>query len=168
MRILRLLPVLLPLAACSNVQVPDVTSAITPYKIDIRQGNYITQDMVAQLKSGMTRDQVRFVLGTPLVADIFHADRWDYIYRFKPGRVEVQQRRFAVFFEDNKLVRVAGDVVGNEPGQAEADATAAAAARARVIEIEPAAGAKKEAGEGDKKAEAGAKPDGIAQPAEQK
>ena len=115
MRFLRYLPVLLPLAACSNVQVPDVASVITPYRIDIRQGNYITQDMVAQLKPGMTRDQVRFILGTPLVADIFHAERWDYIYSFKPGRGEVQLRRFAVFFADNKLARVAGDVVGAEP-----------------------------------------------------
>ena len=94
------------------MQVPEVTSVVTPYRIDIRQGNYITQEMVAQLKPGMTRDQVRFILGTPLVADIFHAERWDYIYRFKPGRGEVQQRRFTVFFEDHKLVRVAGDVVG--------------------------------------------------------
>jgi outer membrane protein assembly factor BamE len=121
MRFLRYLPVLLPLlAACSNVQMPDVASAVTPYRIDIRQGNYITQEMVAQLKPGMSRDQVRFILGTPLVADIFHADRWDYIYSFKPGRGECSMRRFAVFFADNKLVRVAGDVVGAEPGEAEA------------------------------------------------
>jgi outer membrane protein assembly factor BamE len=72
------------------MQVPDVTSVVTPYRIDIRQGNYITQEMVAQLKPGMSRDQVRFILGTPLVADIFHADRWDYIYSFKPGRGELQ------------------------------------------------------------------------------
>lgn len=167
MRFLRLLPALLPLAACSNVQVPDVTSAITPYKIDIRQGNYITQDMVAQLKPGMTRDQVRFILGTPLVADIFHADRWDYIYRFKPGRGEAQQRRFAVFFEDSKLVRVAGDVVGSEPGETEAAATAAAGARARIIEIAPAAEVKKDEGkEGEKPPEA--KANEAAQPAENK
>ncbi|MCA1974899.1 MAG: outer membrane protein assembly factor BamE, partial [Caenispirillum sp.] len=61
MRFLRYLPVLLPLAACSNVKMPDVASAITPYRIDIRQGNYITQEMVAQLKPGMSRDQVRFL-----------------------------------------------------------------------------------------------------------
>ena len=137
MRFLRYLPVLLPLAACSNVQMPDVASAITPYRIDIRQGNYITQEMVAQLKPGMTRDQVRFILGTPLVADIFHADRWDYIYRFKPGRGEVQQRRFTVFFEDQKLVLVAGDVVGAESCDAGVEAQAAAGARSRVIEIAP-------------------------------
>ncbi len=169
MRFLRYLPALLPLAACSNVQMPDVASAITPYRIDIRQGNYITQDMVAQLKPGMTRDQVRFVLGTPLVADIFHADRWDYIYSFKPGRGEVQLRRFAVFFADGKLVRVAGDVVGAEPGDAEAMASAAAGARSKVIEIEPAGGMKKEeVKEGEKKTESATKPENAAPPEEKK
>lgn len=165
MRFLRYLPALLPLAACSNVQMPDVTSAITPYRIDVRQGNYITQDMVSQLKPGMTRDQVRFILGTPLVADIFHAERWDYIYSFKPGRGEVQLRRFSVFFTDNKLARVAGDVVGAEPGEAEAEASANAGARGRVIEIAPEGGPKKdEAKEGEKKPEA--KSDSSAQSAE--
>lgn len=159
MRFLRYLPILLPLAACSNVKMPDVASAITPYRIDIRQGNYITQEMVAQLKPGMTRDQVRFILGTPLVADIFHGERWDYIYSFKPGRGEMQLRRLAVFFEDNKLARVAGDVVGAEPGEAEAAAVEAAGARSRVIEIAPVAEKKKEeAKEGEQKAEAEAKP----------
>lgn len=170
MRFLRYLPFLLALSACSNVKMPDVASAITPYRIDIRQGNYITQEMVAQLKPGMTRDQVRFILGTPLVADIFHAERWDYIYSFKPGRGEVQLRRFAVFFVDDKLARVAGDVVGAEPGEAEAAATAAAGARSRVIEIAPDVPEKKkeEAREGEQKAEVEAKPDATKQPAEPK
>lgn len=170
MRFLRYLPALLALSACSNVKMPDVASAVTPYRIDIRQGNYITQDMVAQLKPGMTRDQVRFILGTPLVADIFHAERWDYIYSFKPGRGEVQLRRFAVFFADNKLMRVAGDVVGAEPGEAEAAATAAASARSSVIEIAPDAPEKKKEEDkaGEQKAEAEAKTDGAARPAEKK
>ena len=93
MRFLRYLPVLLPLAACSNVQMPDVASAITPYRIDIRQGNYITQEMVAQLKPGMTRDQVRFILGTPLVVDPFHKNRWDYVHRLERGGKLTEQRR---------------------------------------------------------------------------
>lgn len=123
------LPMLLALAACSSV--PDVTSTLSPYRVDIRQGNYVSQDMVAQLKAGMTRDQVRFALGTPLVTDIFHADRWDYVYRFQPGRGPVQQRRLIVYFEADKLVRVGGDVV------AETDAAAAAAppSSARIIEV---------------------------------
>lgn len=121
------------LVACSST--PDVTSVLSPYRIDVRQGNYVTQDMVARLKPGMSRDQVRFALGTPLVADMFHANRWDYVYRFEPGRGEVQLRRLVVFFEDNKLVRVGGDVVA----ETEASAAATPASAARVVEV-PAAG----------------------------
>lgn len=146
------------------MQMPDVASAITPYRIDIRQGNYVTQEMVAQLKPGMTRDQVRFILGTPLVTDVFHADRWDYVYSFRPGRGETQLRRFAVFFEESKLARVAGDVVGAEPGEAEAAATAAAGARSRVIDIVPEK--KDEAGGGENKARDEVKSDGAAKAAE--
>ena len=98
------LAVLFALAACSYVP------AVTPYRIDIQQGNYITQEMVSQLKPGMSREQVRFVLGTPLLADIFHADRWDYVYYRDPRVGAREQRRIAVFFSDDKLVRVEGDV----------------------------------------------------------
>lgn len=101
--------VLFTAAACGSLR-------LTPYRIDVRQGNMVTQDMVAKLKPGMTKDQVRFVLGTPLIADIFHADRWDYVYRFQPGIGDVQERKFTVFFADGKLVRVAGDVAPAVPG----------------------------------------------------
>lgn len=70
--------------------------------------------MVSQLKPGMSREQVRFVLGAPLLVDVFHTDRWDYIYRFQPGRGELQERRLTVIFEDGKLARLEGDV---KPGQ---------------------------------------------------
>jgi outer membrane protein assembly factor BamE len=85
---------------------------INEYKIDVQQGNVLTQDMVAQLKPGQTREQVRFILGTPLISDIFHRDRWDYVYRFREGRSgKVQSRQFSVFFDANgQLARVAGDV----------------------------------------------------------
>ncbi|MDP3037102.1 MAG: outer membrane protein assembly factor BamE [Rhodocyclaceae bacterium] len=120
------------LTACSNT--PEVTSYFTPYRVDVRQGNFVTQDMVARLKPGMTREQVRFALGTPLVADMFHADRWDYVYRFQPGRGEAQSRRLVVFFEDGKLVRVGGDVVA-ETAAGKETATAAPAPGSRVIEV---------------------------------
>jgi len=85
-------------------------SFFAPYRIDIRQGNYVDEAMLAQLKPGMTRDQVRFVLGTPLVADVFHSDRWDYVYRFKAGRSgKVEQRAISVFFVNDKFNRVEGD-----------------------------------------------------------
>jgi outer membrane protein assembly factor BamE len=88
---------------------------LAPYRIDIQQGNFVSQDMVAQLKRGMTKEQVRFVLGTPLVTDIFHAERWDYVYLLdRPGQPRVQ-RRLAVFFEGDKLARVDGNVVAAAP-----------------------------------------------------
>lgn len=120
------LPVLA--AACSNA--PQVTSYLSPYRIDVRQGNFVTQEMVAQLKPGLTREQVRFILGSPLVTDMFHADRWDYLYRLRPGHGEAQQRHLAVFFEEGKLARVAGDVVADDGVAAEA-----VQPEARVVEI---------------------------------
>ena len=83
-----------------------------PYRMEIQQGNFVTQEMAAQLKPGMTRDQVRFVLGTPLVSDIFHEDRWDYVFvRQRANSEEVERRRLAVFYEDGKLKRIDGDIV---------------------------------------------------------
>lgn len=129
-----LLPSLLLTACSSN---PDITSRLSPYRIDVRQGNYVTQDMVAKLKPGMSRDQVRFALGTPLVADMFHADRWDYVYRFQPGRGEAQLRRLVVFFEEGKLVRVGGDVVAESAESAAAAAAPTPAARIIEVPAEP-------------------------------
>jgi outer membrane protein assembly factor BamE len=81
--------------------------------------------MVAKLKPGMSRSQVRFALGTPLVTDPFHPDRWDYVYVMqKKGKV-VEQRRIIVVFKDDKLTHIEGDVVPAKEGQALApDATA--------------------------------------------
>jgi outer membrane protein assembly factor BamE len=96
------------LVACSG------TPTVQPYRIDIRQGNVVTQEMVAQLKPGLTKDQVKFILGSPLVSDMFHSDRWDYVYHFKPGKGEAQQRRLTVIFVEGKLSKLAGDVVAGE------------------------------------------------------
>lgn len=83
---------------------------LEPYRIDIQQGNFVSQEMVAQLKPGMSKEQVRFVLGTPLVNDIFHGDRWDYVYTLDRRGTPRQQRRLAVFFEDGKLARLDSDL----------------------------------------------------------
>ena len=83
-------------------------SGCQSYKIDIPQGNIITRDMVARLRVGMSRDQVRFVLGSPLLADIFHAERWDYVYRVTQGGDTSTDERLTVFFSGDKLARVAG------------------------------------------------------------
>lgn len=87
----------------------------TLYRITVVQGNFVSRESVAQLKAGMTREQVRFLLGTPLLADIFHADRWDYYFSFRRGsETIVQQRHFTVFFEGDKLVRFGGDDLPSE------------------------------------------------------
>jgi outer membrane protein assembly factor BamE len=93
------------LVSCSSIPL------ISPYKIDIQQGNYVTQEMVSKLKLGMTKSQVRFVLGTPLVVDSFHTDRWDYLYLYRAQGELTEQRNIVVFFEDNKLARIEGDIV---------------------------------------------------------
>jgi outer membrane protein assembly factor BamE len=103
----KLLLCVLLLAGCQRM--PNLPG-LAPHQIDIQQGNYVTQEMVAKLKPGMSRSQVRFALGTPLVADPFHSDRWDYVYVLqKEGRV-VEQRHIAVIFQDDKLQRIDGDV----------------------------------------------------------
>ena len=98
------------LAACQGSIVPFLPS-LTAYRIDVQQGNVVTQEMVAKLQPGMTRSQVRFVLGTPLVTDIFHPNRWDYVYRYESGGRLVEHRRIVAIFDGDKLLRVEGDVV---------------------------------------------------------
>lgn len=102
------------------------------YKIDVQQGNVLGQEMVAQLKPGQTRDQVRFLLGTPLIADMFHQQRWDYVYRFQNGRSgAVETRRMAVFFDaDGRLERVDGDVAVADTAE-----LAMPGARTRVVDL---------------------------------
>jgi outer membrane protein assembly factor BamE len=80
-----------------------------PYRPDVQQGNWITSEQVAQLQQGMTREQVRFILGTPTLQDIFRTNRWDYPYYNKPGYGEEQERKFTVWFEGDSLVRWEGD-----------------------------------------------------------
>jgi len=98
----RLVALLLPLlAGCF----------LAPHKIEVQQGNFVDQKMLEKLKPGMTRSQVRFVMGTPLIADPFHPDRWDYVYL--TGRAgDVRGRsRVTVVFEGDKLKRLEGDVI---------------------------------------------------------
>lgn len=93
-------------------------SYLTPHRIEIQQGNLVTQDMLAQLKPGMTPAQVRFVLGTPLVVDPFRDNRWDYVYSLKQKGKAVEQRRVTVVFQQGVLKGVEGDVAA-VPGKAE-------------------------------------------------
>jgi len=92
----------LPLAGCESLQRTDsLFGLITPYRIDIVQGNAITAEQAALVKPGLTRLQVRDVLGTPLVADPFHANRWDYIFTLRRPGTEPQRRSVVVFFEND-------------------------------------------------------------------
>ena len=96
-------------AGCKSWSTDDLPG-VTPYRMEIQQGNFVSQDMLAKLKRGMTREQVRFVLGTPLLTDMFHADRWDYVFfRERPNKTR-EERRISVFFQNNRLVRVDGNV----------------------------------------------------------
>ena len=79
------------------------------YKLDINQGNYLSQDMVDRLKVGQTRQQVKQILGSPLIVSIYRENRWDYSYEFMRQGVVVEQRKFTVYFVDGKLARWEGD-----------------------------------------------------------
>ncbi len=81
------------------------------YKIDVQQGNALTQEMVDQLELNMSARKVRFLLGTPLLVDVFHPKRWDYLYSFQKGAGNREQLHVALFFdEQDRLVNIQGDV----------------------------------------------------------
>lgn len=105
------------LLACNNVGSMDFPGV---YKIAIPQGNIITQEMIDQLRPGMTKRQVIFVMGTPLVRDPFHQDRWDYVYNFQPGGGVRGQERVTVFFENDALINFTGDFVPTSEADAQA------------------------------------------------
>jgi len=97
-------------AGCQTIEtyIP-VVQQLGVYKIDINQGNYLSQDMVDRLQVGMTRQQVRATLGTPLVTSAFRDSRWDYVYEFtRQGRLR-EHRQFTVYFAEEKLSRWEGD-----------------------------------------------------------
>lgn len=106
------------LAGCKDMPALPM---LAPYKMDIQQGNVVTQEMIARLQTGMTRSQVRFALGTPLVVDPFRGDRWDYVYLYMKQGVVTEQRRIMVVFKDDKLARIEGDVAPAGTGGAKTD-----------------------------------------------
>jgi outer membrane protein assembly factor BamE len=104
------------LAGCGSMQNVgrSVTSAISPYRIEVVQGNFVSREQVEALQKGMSRDQVRQVLGTPLVSSVFHNDRWDYVFNLKRQGVDTQQRRLTVYFKDDMMERAEGDTMPSE------------------------------------------------------
>jgi outer membrane protein assembly factor BamE len=85
-----------------------LVSACSIHKVDVQQGNVITQEMREQIKEGASKRQVSFILGTPLLADPFHRDRWDYVYSLQTGKNKPEIQRMTLFFEDDKLIRIEG------------------------------------------------------------
>lgn len=130
MRSLSLILVLF-LTACSS---SSFTSYLPePYKVPVQQGNVITQEMVSKLKPGMTKAQVRFVMGTPPITDRFHADRWDYVYSMKDKGKEKEHRTLTLFFENDALTRVAGDVAAATKEDKAAEAAKPAKASQEIV-----------------------------------
>lgn len=120
--VLHRFPLILALAACvaaSGCGSFDnasrrLTDSITPYKVEVVQGNFVSREQVEALKPGMSRLQVRDILGTPLVTSVFHSDRWDYVFTLKRKGVEPQARKLAVFFKGDALERFEGDTMPSE------------------------------------------------------
>ncbi len=79
------------------------------HRPDVQQGNVITQSAIDKLRPGMTKNQARYIMGTPMLVDVFHRDRWDYIYSMQPGGEERTQEHISLFFSDDHLVRIEGD-----------------------------------------------------------
>jgi outer membrane protein assembly factor BamE len=151
------------LAGCSTYDslTQRVAQRITPYRITVVQGNFVSQEAAAKMRVGMTRAEVRTTLGTPLLTDMFHADRWDYLFYFRRGStLIVQQRNFIVHFKDDRVASWEGgddlpselellaDIDGDKRGkkaQAKASAAAATAASAASAASASAASAPAEA-----------------------
>ena len=103
------------MAGCARETIPDEYQASVledlpfVYKMTVQQGNIVTEEMVDDLELGMTKRQVSFLLGTPLLTDFFHSDRWDYTYTIKRGHERMEKRSLTLHFRDDALTRIEGD-----------------------------------------------------------
>ncbi len=109
MKMRRSIILLAVLASACTSTIP----SLKPYKMDIQQGNIVNAKMMSQLRPGMSKSQVKFILGTPLIQDSFHKNRWDYFYEMRKGSGEIERRRVILDFEDDTLKGVRGDAVVN-------------------------------------------------------
>ncbi|VUD41163.1 Outer membrane protein assembly factor BamE [Thalassocella blandensis] len=91
------------ISACSSLRFPGV------YKVTIQQGNYLEEDMIEKLKPGLTKEQVRYIMGTPLIEDTFNQNQWDYYYNVKLGDEDLRTNHFTVYFENDTLTHWDGD-----------------------------------------------------------
>jgi outer membrane protein assembly factor BamE len=97
---------LLGLSACANSFLSDGMASITPYKVEIVQGNVVTREQVDKVQPGMSREQVRGLLGAPLLTDMFHGDRWDYVFTVRRKGEMAERRTVVALFEGDKLKKI--------------------------------------------------------------
>ena len=114
------------MSACSFVEDPVAKAMrkVTPYRTEVVQGNFVSKEQVQALRAGMNRRQVKDILGTPLIASVFHADRWDYAFTIKRQGAAAQQRKLSVFFKNDLFERVESDDLPSESEFAEKLTTA--------------------------------------------
>ncbi len=97
------------LTACQSLQSSDnFLGVVTPYRVEVVQGNVVTKEQIDAVKPGLTRQQVRDILGSPLLTDVFHADRWDYVFTIRRQGAEPQARRVVALFDGDKLKSIDG------------------------------------------------------------
>jgi outer membrane protein assembly factor BamE len=104
------------LSACSSLNnvTGRIAGLVTPYKVEVVQGNFVSKEQKDALQVGMPRAQVRDILGSPLVTSVFHADRWEYVFTIRRQGQEPQQRKLTVFFRGDELVKVESDEMISE------------------------------------------------------
>jgi len=107
---------LLALTGCSHFDnaSKSVASIVTPYQVEVVQGNFVSREQVDALRPGMSREQVRMILGTPLITSLFHADRWDYVFTIRRKGVEQPPKHLTVFFKDGVFDHSEGDAMPSE------------------------------------------------------
>jgi outer membrane protein assembly factor BamE len=124
------------LGGCSSLQSSDsFLGVITPYRVEIVQGNVLTREQVSQVRPGMSRNQVRELLGSPLLTDLFHAERWDYLFTIKRPGAEPQRRSVVVHFEGDTLARIEAPELPTEREFVASISTAKVDTKPRVLEL---------------------------------
>ena len=137
-RFLLLATTSIALAACSSLNSVSYSIAnamMSPYRMDIVQGNFVSKEQAAAVKLGMSRSQVRDILGTPLLVSVFHADRWDYVFTFKRQGLEPQMRKLTVFFKGDALDRMEADPLPSEAEFVASLDSGRLSGKARVLEL---------------------------------
>lgn len=127
------------LAACTGTvrSQDDFLGFIKPYRVEVVQGNVVTKEMLTQLREGLTREQVRYVLGSPLLTDVFHADRWDYVFTIRRQGTPAQERRVTVYFDQDRVSRFDASVLPSEREFVASIDTRRTSGKVPVLELTP-------------------------------